>query len=98
MIKKIKGAKSVDHRGQISYVNNFDMSAVKRFYIIKNANNDLIRGWRAHKIEKRWFYPIHGSWRIYFVKIDNWNLPSTELEVKFCDIDEEDISILHIPE
>lgn len=40
-----------DQRGQIRFVNDFDMSLVKRFYIIKNLDTELVRGWRAHKIE-----------------------------------------------
>lgn len=35
MIKTIKGGIAEDHRGHIRFVNDFDMTEVKRFYIIK---------------------------------------------------------------
>lgn len=48
MINFINGGSASDDRGSIRFVNEFDMTPVKRFYIIKNADTELIRGWRAH--------------------------------------------------
>ena len=49
-IAQITGGIAKDHRGQIRFVNDFDMTEVKRFYIITNKDTELIRGWRAHRI------------------------------------------------
>lgn len=97
MIKTIQGGVSKDIRGQIRFVNDFDMSDVKRFYIIKNSDNELIRGWRAHKIEQRWFYVLSGSFSIDLVKIDNWDSASRDLPVDKIVISAADLSVLHVP-
>lgn len=82
MITTIIGGIAKDDRGQIRFVNDFDMSKIKRFYIIKNSDIELIRGWRAHKVEERWFYVLKGAFSMNIVKIDNWENPSTNLVVQ----------------
>ena len=96
-LKIIKGGVSQDHRGQIRFVNDFDMTLVKRFYIIKNADIELIRGWRAHRIEQRWFYVLSGSFSIDLVKIDSWKDTSRSLPVKNMVLQSSALKILHIP-
>lgn len=96
-MKIIQGGISLDKRGQIRYVNEFDMSLIKRFYIIKNTNTKIIRGWRAHKIEQRWFYSLSGSFEFNFVEIDNWQLPSSDLQIKNHILKAEDLQMLHVP-
>ena len=83
MIENIQGGIAKDHRGQIRFVNDFDMSEVKRFYIIKNTDLELIRGWRAHRIEQRWFYVLSGSFKI-------------DLAVKTEIVKSEDNKVLHL--
>ncbi|MFZ4862675.1 WxcM-like domain-containing protein [Sphingobacterium sp. Mn56C] len=96
-ISILKGGVAKDNRGQIRFVNDFDMEAVKRFYIIKNSDKALIRGWRAHRIEQRWFYVLSGSFSLNIVKIDNWENPSKDLEVQNIVLKSSDMNLLHIP-
>lgn len=96
MLDFIQGGIAKDHRGQIRYVNEFDMSAVKRFYIIKNTDLDLVRGWRAHRIEQRWFYVLSGSFSIDIVKIDSWNKASADLQVERIILDTNENRVLHL--
>lgn len=96
MIENIQGGIARDHRGQIRFVNDFDMSEVKRFYIIKNTDLELIRGWRAHRIEQRWFYVLSGSFKIDIVEIDNWDQASNNLAVKTEIVKSEDNKVLHL--
>lgn len=96
MLDFIQGGIAKDHRGQIRYVNDFDMSAVKRFYIIKNTDLDLVRGWRAHRIEQRWFYVLSGSFSIDIVKIDNWNKASADLPVERIVLDTNENRVMHL--
>lgn len=97
MITTIQGGIAKDERGQIRFVNDFDMSFVKRFYIIKNADLDLVRGWRAHRIEQRWFYVLSGVFAIDLVKIDDWANASTDLPVERKILRSEDGLVLHVP-
>lgn len=96
MIDFIKGGIAKDDRGQIRFVNDFDMSLVKRFYIIKNLDLTLVRGWRAHRIEQRWFYVLSGSFAIDTVKIDNWETASRELPVERLVLSTDENSVLHL--
>lgn len=96
MIENIQGGIAKDHRGQIRFVNDFDMSKVKRFYIIKNTDLELIRGWRAHRIEQRWFYVLSGSFKIDIVEIDNWEKTSNDLAVKTEIVNGTDNKVLHL--
>lgn len=84
MITHIQGGIAQDERGQIRFVNDFDMTEVKRFYIIKNKDIDLVRGWRGHRIEQRWFYVLSGAFSLDLVQIDDWIQPSRELLVENC--------------
>lgn len=97
MIEFLQGGISKDHRGQIRFVNCFDMKNIKRFYIIRNSDLDLVRGWRAHKIEERWFYTLSGSFIVSLVKIDNWHQPSKELEIEEIILNSVDNRLIHVP-
>lgn len=96
MINYIQGGIARDHRGQIRFVNDFDMSCIKRFYIIKNADLDILRGWRAHKIEQRWFYVLSGKFLINVIQIDDWSKPSQNLPVEKFTLDSSENKILHL--
>lgn len=96
MVTTIQGGIAQDERGGIRFVNDFDMTAIKRFYIIKNADTKLIRGWRGHRIEQRWFYALSGSFSIDIVKIDNWEHPSADLKVKNFILNAADSKVLYI--
>ncbi|ULT28250.1 WxcM-like domain-containing protein [Sphingobacterium sp. E70] len=96
MIKFIKGGIAKDERGQIRFVNDFDMSLVRRFYIIKNADTELVRGWRAHRIEQRWFYTLSGSFAVDIVKIDDWDTASSDLAVERIILDTKENQVLHL--
>lgn len=96
MINHIQGGSAQDERGGIRFVNDFDMTPVKRFYIIKNLDTVLIRGWRGHRIEQRWFYVLSGSFSVDLVKIDDWDLPSPDLEVQNVVLRSTDQQVLYI--
>lgn len=97
MINFIPGGTASDQRGSIRFVNEFDMTQVKRFYIIKNADTELIRGWRAHKLEQRWFYVLSGAFSIDLVKIDDWEEPSRNLPIKKEIMTSSEGKVLHVP-
>ncbi|UIR55958.1 WxcM-like domain-containing protein [Sphingobacterium sp. SRCM116780] len=96
MINFITGGIAKDTRGQIRFVNDFDMSLVKRFYIIKNVDLTLVRGWRAHRIEQRWFYLLSGSFVIDIVKIDNWETAAADLSVERLVLKTDENQVLHL--
>lgn len=93
----IKGNIHTDERGVLKYMNDFDMSAVKRFYTIQSANTEIIRAWQGHKIESKWFYVLKGSFKIGLVKIDDWDNPSLTLKPEFFTLQASQHEVLYIP-
>lgn len=96
MIEYIDGANFEDQRGSIRFVNLFDLKNVRRFYIINNLDTSVLRGWSAHKVESRWFYVIRGSFMIDIVKIDDWEVPSQNLQVTKTVLSYEENKVLHL--
>ena len=93
----ISGGNYKDERGILNFNNDFDMSLVKRMYIIENVDTAFIRCWQGHKIEQRWFSATIGKFKINLIKIDNWKNPSKKLEKITFEISSENADVLHIP-
>lgn len=96
-IEVMVGGVAKDQRGQIRFVNEFDMTQVKRFYIIKNHNTRLVRGWRGHRMEQRWFYVLSGAFSVDLVEIDDWENASRTLSVETRILATQDQQVLHVP-
>lgn len=73
--KLIQGANFADERGGLNFFNDFDMSQITRMYEISPSDTDTIRGWQAHKEEKKWFYCNAGSFIINLIKVDDFDSP-----------------------
>ena len=95
--KVIQGGNFSDHRGTISYVNDFSFKDIERFYIISNSDENPIRAWQGHKLDAKNFYCINGSFKIHFVKIDNWDNPSKDLNIETIIVSASESKIVHIP-
>lgn len=95
--KIIQGGNFSDHRGTISYVNDFSFQGIERFYIISNSEENPIRAWQGHKLDAKNFYCINGSFKIHFIKIDNWENPSRDLSIETIMVSESDSKVVHIP-
>ena len=95
--KIIQGGKFSDHRGNISYVNDFSFTNIERFYIISNSLENPIRAWQGHKLDAKSFYCLSGSFKIHFIKIDNWENPSKDLAIETVLVSESDSKIVYIP-
>ena len=97
-IKVLKGEFFKDHRGIITSINKLPFKDIERFYVIKHDNTQVIRGWHGHQFEKKWFYCLKGSFKMAFVKIDNWENPSKTLTPQVYYISDRESEILCIPE
>jgi dTDP-4-dehydrorhamnose 3,5-epimerase len=95
--KIIQGGNFSDHRGTISYVNDFSFQDIERFYIISNSDENPIRAWQGHKLDAKNFYCISGSFKIHFVKIDNWQNPAKDLDIETVIVNASESKIVHIP-
>jgi len=93
----ISGSNYTDNRGELLYNNDFDVSEIKRFYIIENTDLSIVRGWQGHEIEQRWFSVAKGGFNIQLIKIDDWINPSKNLDVIEFDLNSDKLNVLHIP-
>lgn len=94
----LKGDLFVDERGTLTFVNDFRFNDVERFYIVSNHSKNIIRAWQGHKVERKYFYALNGVFIIFLVKIDDWEKPSLDLEVKKFVLTEKKSQILIVPQ
>jgi dTDP-4-dehydrorhamnose 3,5-epimerase-like enzyme len=69
-IKIITGGVSVDDRGSVRFVNDFNFDTVKRFYQVENHSAGFIRAWHGHKHEGKYIYVVKGSALVGAVSLD----------------------------
>jgi dTDP-4-dehydrorhamnose 3,5-epimerase len=60
-LKLLNGGISIDDRGSVRFVNEFDFKNVKRFYQVSNHTKGFIRAWHGHKKEGKYVYVTSGS-------------------------------------
>ena len=78
MPQMIVGGSHADARGVLRFCNDFDMSAVKRFYTIANSVEQPVRGWIGHKRETKWFFPVKGVTMIEIEPMDDGRVERVE--------------------
>ena len=93
----INGDLSADDRGELMFVNQFNMELVKRFYVVSNHKQGFIRAWHAHKFESKYVFIVNGTALISTVLIDDWNNPSSDLAIDKFVLTAKKPSILYIP-
>ena len=93
----INGDLSADDRGELMFVNQFNMDLVKRFYVVSNHKQGFIRAWHAHKFESKYVFIVNGTALISTVQIDDWNNPSSDLAIDKFVLTAKKPSILYIP-
>ena len=93
----IKGGTATDNRGTLSFVNDFNLENVKRFYMIENHKRGFVRAWHGHKKESKYFTVVRGSFLICGIKIDKWDNPSKNLKIEQFVLSEKSPAILFIP-
>ena len=93
----ITGGASTDARGTLSFVNDFDLLPVRRFYIIDHPHTSVVRAWQAHKKEQKWFYVLTGSFKIVIVKPEEWLSTSDKAVPQEFILRNGDNHLLHVP-
>ena len=93
----LKGKSFLDHRGQLRYNNDFDLTPIKRMYLLKNKDLSVERAWQGHQIEQRWFSVVSGTFQVILVVPDHWEVPTQIKERYTFTLESETLDILHIP-
>jgi dTDP-4-dehydrorhamnose 3,5-epimerase-like enzyme len=106
--KTIFGGLHQDIRGIVSFVNDFDLTPIKRFYQIHHTETETIRGWQGHQKESKWFYCSQGGFVVNCVKLKNRehieqsetpNTLGTERDdfVEYFELKSESPCVLYVP-
>jgi dTDP-4-dehydrorhamnose 3,5-epimerase len=82
MLKLIEGGMEVDERGTVSFVNNFDLSDTKRFYIVENHQKNYLRAWKGHMREAKYVYPVSGTAIVGVVNLETEEMQRIVLSSK----------------
>ena len=72
---------AVDDRGVLEFVNDFDFTGVKRFYMVSNHSVGFVRAWHGHRHEGKYVLAVSGAAVVAAVAVDNWESPSPDLPV-----------------
>lgn len=93
-----EGALAVDDRGTVSFVNDFDLEPVRRFYVVRNHRPGFVRAWHAHRKERKFVTVLQGSALVCCVRIDDWDRPSPDLPVSRYVLSALAPSVLAVPD
>ncbi len=93
----IEGGLSVDERGTVTFVNDFQFEGVKRFYTVANHERGFVRGWHGHRYEAKYVTVLRGAALIGVVELENWETPAREAVVQRFVLSATQPSILYIP-
>lgn len=93
----LRGGVAKDKRGIVSFVNEFNFSGVKRFYVVENCKEGTVRAWHGHRYEEKYVFTVSGKVLIGAVKIDDWNHPSKKAKINSFLMSSGEPAILYIP-
>ncbi len=93
----IPGGIHTDERGSVSHVNDFNFAGVKRFYQVQNKSTQTVRAWQGHKIEEKYFFVGKGTFLIAVVEVDDWDIPSENLQADSFVLKALEPQILYVP-
>lgn len=77
----IKGGVSIDDRGKVSYINDFDFKKVKRFYMVENHKQGFVRAWHGHKKESKYALVVKGSVLLALQPMDSEDIKDSKIYV-----------------
>lgn len=77
----IVGDTATDDRGTLQFINDFDLSKVRRFYVVGNHQAGFVRAWHGHKKEGKYVTVISGAAIVAAVHVENWEQPDPKARV-----------------
>ncbi len=87
----------VDDRGSISFVNNFDLAEVRRFYVVENHEVGFIRAWHCHMEESKYVMALEGTAILALVRIEDPENPPVDPHIYRYVLTSSDPTVLWVP-
>lgn len=66
----IAGGSAIDDRGVLSFVNEFSLEKIKRFYVVENFSTETIRAFHGHLKEEKYVFVVKGTALVICAKLD----------------------------
>jgi dTDP-4-dehydrorhamnose 3,5-epimerase len=92
----IQGGLAVDDRGQVAFVNDFDLRGAKRFYLVSNHRKGFVRAWHGHKQEQKYVLVVKGAALVRLIGLEHWDDKSRPWTLSYV-LSEKKPAVLHIP-
>jgi dTDP-4-dehydrorhamnose 3,5-epimerase len=92
-----QGNKIFDDRGSLGFINGFDVSDFKRFYLIENHSVNFIRAWHGHLKETKAIIMVKGEALVCAVELNDTTNPNKDNEVTRVVLSATSPSALYIP-
>jgi dTDP-4-dehydrorhamnose 3,5-epimerase-like enzyme len=80
-VHAVSGGSAEDERGVVLFVNDLDLSAYRRLYVVANHRVGEVRAWHGHRHEGKAVIVVRGSALVAAVRVDDWDDPSPDLPV-----------------
>lgn len=96
-LRLIPGGRASDDRGTLKFVNDFDVSKARRFYVVTNHRSGFIRAWHGHEREGKYVTVLQGAAIVAAVRVDDWKKPDPGARVHRYVLSEGNPSVLFIP-
>ena len=93
----ITGELAVDDRGEVGFVNEFDLAGVRRFYTVTNHHRGFVRAWHGHRREIKYVTAVEGAVVVAAVEVDDWEHPSKTAKIWRYVLSAAKPSVLYIP-
>jgi dTDP-4-dehydrorhamnose 3,5-epimerase-like enzyme len=93
----LAGGLAADDRGEVTFVNDFRFEGVKRYYMVWNYRQGLIRAWHGHKREAKYVTAVSGAAVVGAVRIDDWERPSRDMSAERFVLSAHQPAVLYIP-
>jgi len=87
-----------DQRGRMTFINDFDMTLVRRQYQISPISTFHIRAWQGHAVEKKWFQVVLGKFLVRLIPLAEMQEKISLPKIYEFILSVEDNSVLFIPE
>jgi dTDP-4-dehydrorhamnose 3,5-epimerase len=88
---------AIDNRGQIGFVNGFDVGQERRFFTLSNHQPGIARAWHGHRWTATSVSAIGGAAIVAAVAIDDWERPPADAQVHRFVLAERKPAVLVIP-
>ena len=98
-MKTIPGGLSLDDRGRLIFINEFDPTAegIHRFYVVENHRAGFIRAWHAHKYEAKFVTALRGTALIGIVPVADLNDPNPMSDPETVILSADKPQVVYIP-